>query len=225
MNIVKSISSRLHDWRCLLRSYSFCFRYLPFEQAKQMPFFLNGPVRLLELSKGDIVLKGDVHPRMVWIGGGVDLGQPRGIILEINPGGKLIFEGCAFIADGCAIRVHQNAKMILGDKIGINSNCFLRSCTEVTFGKQVMLGWDNEIIDSDGHDVWGEGILVERAQPIHIGNHVWITSHVKVSKGVTIADECIVAKGAVVVKKHETPHTLIGGVPAKDIKSGINWKK
>ena len=98
MNIVKSISSRLHDWRCLLRSYSFCFRYLPFEQAKQMPFFLNGPVRLLELSKGDIVLKGDVHPRMVWIGGGVDLGQPRGIILEINPGGKLIFEGFIAVA-------------------------------------------------------------------------------------------------------------------------------
>lgn len=190
-----------------------------------MPFFLNGPIRVLELKKGDIVLKGEILPRKVWIGGGVDLGQPRGLILEINPGGKLIFEGSAFIADGCAIRVHQNAKMVLGDQIGINSNCFLRSVTEVTFGNRVMLGWDNEIIDCDGHDVWVDGVLVDKAKPIHIGEHVWITSHVKVNKGVTIADECVVAKGAVVTKNHEIPHTLIGGVPAKDIKIGINWKK
>lgn len=225
MNLIKSVFSRLKYYLSILRSYAFCFKYLPYEQAKRMPFYLTEPIEILELRKGDIILRGEICPRMIWIGGGVELGQKRGLILEVNEGGRLIFEGTAFIANGCYIRVHEGARMILGDKVGINSNCFIRSTTEVTLGERVMLGWDNEIIDSDGHDVWVDDRKVEKSQPIHIGKHVWITSHVRVSKGVTIADECIVAKGTVVTKKHTVPHTLIGGIPAKDIRTGVNWEK
>lgn len=225
MNIIKSVFSRFKYYRNIIRSYAFCFRYLPYNQAKRMPFYLTEPIDILELRKGNIILKGEIRPRMIWIGGGVELGQKRGLILEINEGGHLIFEGSAFIANGCYIRVHEGAKMILGDKIGVNSTCFIRSTTEVTLGERVMLGWDNEIIDSDGHDVWVDDHKVVKSQPIHIGKHVWITSHVRISKGVTIADECIVAKGAIVTKSHTTPHTLIGGVPAKEIRNNVKWEK
>ena len=225
MNICSKIRTRFHGYHSILRSYFFCFKYLPFEQAKRMPFFLDEPIDVLELEKGDIILNGNVYPRMVWIGGGVELGQKRGLTLEVNKGGKLIVEGKAFFANGCYVRVGKGAKMVLGDMFGANSNCFIYATKQITFGKAVLLGWDNEIIDSDGHNIWVNGAAVEKAQPIHIGNHVWITSHVKISKGVSIADECIVAKGAIVTKKHTAPHTLIGGIPAKDIRTGVNWKK
>ena len=225
MNICSKIRTRFHGYHSILRSYFFCFKYLPFEQAKKMPFFLDEPIDVLELEKGDIVLNGNVYPRMVWIGGGVELGQKRGLTLEVNKGGKLIVEGKAFFANGCYVRVGKGATMVLGDMFGANSNCFIYATKQISFGKAVLLGWDNEIIDSDGHDIWVNGAAVEKAQPIHIGNHVWITSHVKISKGVSIADECIVAKGAIVTKKHAVPHTLIGGIPAKDIRTGVNWKK
>lgn len=225
MNVLLKIYTKFFYIRNVLRSYVFCFRYLPYYQAKKMPFFLSEPIRVLELKKGDIVLQGDVHPGMIWIGGGVELGQKRGLTLEINKGGKLIFEGSAFFANGCYFRVHTGAIMIIGNKFGANSCCFVRSTTKVTFGNSVLLGWENEIIDSDGHDIWVNGEHVEKAKPIHIGNHVWLTSHVRVSKGVTIANDCIVAKSAVVTKQHTIPHTLIGGVPARDIRTGIDWEK
>ena len=225
MNIIKSVFAHLKCYRDIIRSYVFCFKYLPYEQAKRMPFFLTEPIDILELRRGDIIISGEIRPRMIWIGGGVEFGQKRGLILEVNKGGKLIFEGSAFFANGCYVRVGQGAKIVLGNMFGTNSNCFIYATRLISFGKAVLLGWDNEIIDSDGHDVCVNSVAVEKTQPIHIGNHVWITSHVRISKGVFIADECIVAKGAIVTKKHTVPHTLIGGIPAKDIRTGVDWKK
>ena len=43
--------------------------------------------------------------------------------------------------------------------------------------------------------------------------------------GVNIGDGAIVTSGAVVTKKHAVPHALIGGIPAKDIRTGVDWKK
>ena len=54
--------------------------------------------------------------------------------------------------------------------------------------------------------------------PIHIGNKVWIGSGAIVTRGVTIGEGSVVAAGAVVTK--DVPKfTVVGGVPAKKIKS------
>lgn len=53
--------------------------------------------------------------------------------------------------------------------------------------------------------------------PIHIGNDVWIGQNVVVLPGVTIHDGAVCAAGAVVT--HDVPpYTIVGGVPAKQIK-------
>ena len=46
-----------------------------------------------------------------------------------------------------------------------------------------------------------------------------------INKNISIADGCIIAQGAVVVKSIEQPKSLAGGIPAKIIQSNINWKK
>ena len=54
-------------------------------------------------------------------------------------------------------------------------------------------------------------------EPIHVGNKVWIGSHVTILPGVTIGDNSIVAAGAVVT--HDVPeNSIVGGVPAKVLK-------
>lgn len=88
-----------------------------------------------------------------------------------------------------------------------------------------MIGWNNEINDNDGHPIYINGEKTQGTAPIEIGPHVWITTYVKISKGVEIPEGCIVAKGAVVTKKHKTAYTLIGGIPAKDIKTGVDWSR
>ena len=53
---------------------------------------------------------------------------------------------------------------------------------------------------------------------IVIGNNVWIGANATVLPGVTIGDNAIVAAGAVVTKD-VAPNSIVGGVPAKFIKS------
>jgi len=48
--------------------------------------------------------------------------------------------------------------------------------------------------------------------PIHIGKTVWIGANVKVLAGVTIGDGTVVAKDV-------EANTIVGGVPAKVIRS------
>lgn len=51
-----------------------------------------------------------------------------------------------------------------------------------------------------------------------IGNDVWIGNNVTIKQGVTIGDGAVIATGAVVTKDVK-PYTIVGGVPAKLIRS------
>lgn len=54
-----------------------------------------------------------------------------------------------------------------------------------------------------------------------IGNDVWIGTRVIILPGVTIGDHSIIGAGAVVTKSFPD-YSIIGGVPAKLIKSRIS---
>ena len=53
---------------------------------------------------------------------------------------------------------------------------------------------------------------------IQIGDDVWIGAHANILDGVTIGDGAIIAAGSVVTKDVE-PGAIVGGIPAKMIKS------
>lgn len=55
-------------------------------------------------------------------------------------------------------------------------------------------------------------------QTIHLGHDVWLGAHVFVRDGVTIGDGAIVAAGSIVTKD-VPPYAIVGGVPAKVIRS------
>lgn len=58
---------------------------------------------------------------------------------------------------------------------------------------------------------------VLRAAPIDLGDATIVSSGSTVTAGVTVADRCVVAAGAVVPKSLTEPGKLCGGVPAKPI--------
>ena len=54
--------------------------------------------------------------------------------------------------------------------------------------------------------------------PIRLGKNVWVGSHATILAGVTVGDNAVIAAGAVVAR--DVPaNTVVGGVPAKVIKT------
>ena len=57
-----------------------------------------------------------------------------------------------------------------------------------------------------------------RYAPIRIGENVWIGSNATILPGVTLGDWAVVAAGAVVTKD-VPPMTVVGGVPARVLRT------
>ena len=58
---------------------------------------------------------------------------------------------------------------------------------------------------------------------IYLEDHVWVGARCVLLKGAYLAENSVVGAMALVNKRFDIPNVLIGGVPAKIIKSGINW--
>ena len=111
--------------------------------------------------------------------------------------------------------------MRMGSRVAINSNCYLDGRGGLEIGDHVMIG-PNCVISSCEH-----GFALRDTpmflQPITyakivIGNDVWIGGNVCIKSGVTIGDGCIVGAGSVVTK-NVLPFSIIGGAPAKIIRT------
>lgn len=139
-------------------------------------------------------------------------------------GGKIVFYGDATFSQGSSIRV-ENSWLEVGDNFYCNKNCFF-SCSEgITIGKDVLLGWNVNIRDSDGHTMIYDNQEQKNTNSVHIGNHVWLASYADILKGVSIGSDSVVAYNSCVTKPFEESNVLIGGYPAKIIKHNVNWKK
>ena len=102
-----------------------------------------------------------------------------------------------------------------------NSNIKIRCHEKIEIGENVAISHDVTIMDSDAHEGLWKGY--KKTKPIKIGNHVWIGTRATILKGVTIGDNAIIAAGSVVTKDVPS-NTVVAGVPAKVIKTNINWK-
>jgi len=114
-----------------------------------------------------------------------------------------------------------------GDDDFINGNCFFQDSNLITFGDRVIVAPDTKFYCGEhaldatkrfGVRADGSRYLITYTEPITVGNDVWIGGNVTVIAGVNIGSNVIVAAGAVVVK--DVPdNSIVGGVPAKVIKT------
>lgn len=115
----------------------------------------------------------------------------------------------------------------VGDDVFINGNCTFQDSNLITLGNRVIIAPDTKLYCGEhaldatkrfGTRPDGSKYLVTYTQPITIGDDVWIGGNVTIIGGVHIGNNVIVGAGAVVTK--DVPdNTVVGGVPAKTIKS------
>ncbi len=136
--------------------------------------------------------------------------------------GKLMLKHC-----GKKVNIEKgasfSAKASLGDYSGIGINARIHGAC--TIGNYVMMGTDvvvfsrNHAFDRTDIPMMHQGFEEER--PVVIGNDVWIGDRVIILPGVHVGDGSIIAAGAVVT--HDVPpYAIVGGVPAKVIKTRKN---
>lgn len=107
-----------------------------------------------------------------------------------------------------------------GEGCFINYNCVILDVAEVTVGERSLFGPGCQLITVEHpvNDADARAAGWERGRPITIGDNCWFGAGAMVMPGVTIGDNCVIAAGAVVTK--DVPdNMLVGGVPAKPIRS------
>ncbi len=150
----------------------------------------------------------------------------RGSLITVNK--KPILRNKGFIKLGSEVRIWSNinrskiyvnrgARLIVGDNSRING-VHISVSNRVEIGKNVRIAPYSIIIDSDFHKVSDHFSNEGVNKPIIIHNDVWITMNCVIMKGVTIGKGAVIAVGSVVTRD-VPPYTVVGGVPAKVIKT------
>lgn len=122
---------------------------------------------------------------------------------------------------GTTLSVNKNATFSMG-KSYCNYDCRIACFDNIKIGDGCAISQNVTIRDSDNHEVVRDGY--ERTAPIVLEDNVWVGINATILKGVRIGEGSIVAAGAVVTNSCP-PHSLIAGVPARVIKSGVHWKR
>lgn len=104
-----------------------------------------------------------------------------------------------------------------GRKVFINACCCFQDQGGITVGDGAFIG-HRVVLATLNHGFLPEERTLHHPAPIVIGNDVWIGSGAIILPGVTVGDNAIVAAGAVVSKDVE-PNTIVGGTPARLIKT------
>jgi len=117
--------------------------------------------------------------------------------------------------------------MTYGGNIKIGSHCSINPYTvlyghgNLTIGNNVLIAGHTLIIPAN-HKFDNLDIPInkqgETKKGIVIHDNVWIGSGCRILDGVTIGEGAIIAAGAV-VNKNVAPNTIVGGVPAKLLKT------
>lgn len=130
------------------------------------------------------------------------------ILMGTSADNRSVTIGKNFCCNGAMLTLPES-----GNRIEIGDNCMF------SFGIQLRT--------EDGHAIYDMTTkeLLNKGGSCILGNHVWVCCNVLFMKNSFLNDNSIAAAGAIVTKKFSETNIIVGGNPAKIIKSNINWDR
>jgi acetyltransferase-like isoleucine patch superfamily enzyme len=113
------------------------------------------------------------------------------------------------------INYGKNTK--IGKGVFINFDCTFLDLGGIIIEDNVMLAPKVSLL-SEGHPIAANERQTLTTGRIHIKKNAWIGANATILQGLTIGENAVVAAGAV-VSKDVPANTVVGGIPAKVIKS------
>ena len=206
----------------IYKTIRFNLKYFKLRQALIFPVLVSRHTKLNNL-KGKITLNCKIKTGLILIGFGnvpvFDRVKSRSV-WNFGAGEMIINGKCVF---GHGSKIGCGGTIIFGKNFAVTAETTIICNKLIEFGDNVLISWHCQIMDTDFHKILMKNEQVNQDRSISIGNHVWIGSHVIINKGTRIPSECIIASGAVVSKEFFEKNTIIGGMPARVLKSGVEW--
>ena len=122
----------------------------------------------------------------------------------------------------------DNSEILIGSDFTMESGHIAATeGKQIIIGNDCMFSNDIEIRNGDSHSIikahteqrinWGKAVI--------IGDHVWLTAHVRILKGSYIPNHTIIANSSIVTSNLEEPYAIYGGNPVKLLKAGTDWDR
>ena len=105
----------------------------------------------------------------------------------------------------------------IGKNVFINFDCVFLDLGGITIEDNVLIAPKVSLL-TEGHPIAIEDRHSLIPKPIHIKKNAWIGANATILQGVTIGENAIVASGSV-VSKDVPDNTIVGGIPAKILKT------
>ena len=165
------------------------------------------------------------------IGNTIEFGRNNHLvnsIIRINGNSNVVRLGNGNSTIGCEFWIEDsNGCIVFGD----DNKVLGRTHLAETEGMKIVLGdgclFSTNVVfrTGDSHSILdvNSSERINHAESIVIGNHVWFGNNTTILKGVNIADDSIVATGAIVTKVFKQKNVILAGSPAKIVKENVKW--
>ncbi len=150
--------------------------------------------------------------RLVQLNNSTDPVEIRSLLSQIT--GSEIDESVAIFTP---IYINYGKNTKIGKNVFINFDCTLLDLGGITIEDNVLIAPKVSLL-SEGHPRAAENRQSLVPGHVHIKKNAWIGANATILPGVTIGANAIVAAGAV-VSKDVPDNVIVGGIPAKIIKS------
>lgn len=145
----------------------------------------------------------------------------RGRPVVVARGDLVIGERVQLVSTVATLELVAEAggRLEIGDRTLVNFGSSLVALDRVTIGERCLIGPHCMIMDTAFHDIGPDHRLdPPAAEPVTIGNNVWLGARVVVLPGVSIGENSVIGIGSIVTSDIPANSVAVG-VPAKVIRS------